>query len=351
MTVQLPGIALLGAGWISRVYVAALQRAGGASLAAVASRTRAAAERLTQGFASAQAYAFDELPLLLADPNLRLVCVNSPNRLHAEHALAALEAGKDVVVEKPLCLTLEEADSLCASAARHGRVLGYAENLCFAPLYRRARELVREGAVGRVLWARQVEKHGGPYSPWFFDRAEAGGGALMDMGCHGIEALRFVFDRPAIRAVSARLATVLHSEKTRLEDDAVVRLELAGGATLISESSWAVQSGMQSTLEVHGNEGTLSVDLMGETGLRLAKRGGGVTRPTVDPLLEHGYVGELAHFIACAGGAAAEETGEDGRAVLEILLAAYASAGQGGCEIALPFRPAGVSRPVDLWSR
>ena len=150
---------------------------------------------------------------------MRLVCVNSPNRLHAAHALAALAAGKHVVVEKPLCLTLDEADALCAAATRQGVVLGYAENLCFAPLYRRARELVREGAVGRVLWARQVEKHGGPYSPWFFDRAEAGGGALMDMGCHGIEALRFVFDRPAVRAVSARLATTLHADKTDLDDE------------------------------------------------------------------------------------------------------------------------------------
>jgi len=344
------GVALLGAGWISRVHLAALQRIGGARLAAVASRTRASAERVTAGQAGAKAFTFDELPQLLGDPSVKLVCVNSPNRLHAEHALAALEAGKDVVVEKPLCLTLDEADSVCSAARRHGRVLGYAENLCFAPLYRRARELLREGAVGRVLWARQVEKHGGPYSPWFFDRAEAGGGALMDMGCHGIEALRFVFDRPAVRAVSARLATTLHSDETDLDDDAEVRLELAGGVTLVSESSWAVTSGMQSALEVHGTEGTLFLDLMGETGLRLAKRDGGVTRPPVDPLLEHGYVGELAHFVAAAGGAPLEEAGEDGRAVLEILLAAYASAGQGGREIALPFRPpAGVTRPVDLW--
>ena len=342
---------MLGAGWISRVYLAALQRAGGAYLAAVASRTRAAAEKLTGGNGRASVYTFDELPKLLADGNVRLVCVNSPNRLHAAQALAALEAGKHVVVEKPLCLTLDEADALCAAATRHGVTLGYAENLCFAPLYRRARDLVRDGAVGRVLWARQVEKHGGPYSPWFFDRAEAGGGALMDMGCHGIEALRFVFDRPAVRAVSARLATTLHADKTDLDDDAEVRIELASGVTLVSESSWAVTSGMQSTLEIHGSDGSLFVDLMGETGLRLAKKGGAVTRPTVDPLLEHGYVGELVHFIAGLGGAKVEETGEDGRAVLEILLAAYASAGQGGREIALPFRPAGVTRPVDLWRR
>jgi predicted dehydrogenase len=331
------------------VYAAALRRIGGARLVAVASRSHDSAEKLAREH-GAKAFTFDELPTLLADPAVRLVCVNSPNRLHASHALLALDAGKDVVLEKPLCLTLDEADALCAAAKRTGRLLGYAENLCFSPLYRRARELLREGVVGRVLWARQVEKHGGPYSPWFWQRDEAGGGALLDMGCHGIEALRFVFDRPAVRAVSARLATTLHADKTTLDDDAEVRLELASGVTLVSESSWAVTSGMQSTLEVHGSEGSLFVDLMGETGLRLAKKGGPTTRPPVDPLLEHGYVGELGHFLAALDGAACDETAEDGRAVLEIMLAAYASAGKRGIEIPLPFRPpAGVTLPVDLW--
>jgi len=331
------------------VYTAALARLGGAELVAVASRTREAAQKLAAGSPGARAFCFDQLPELLADPRVTLVFVNSPNRLHAPQALAALEAGKHVVVEKPLCLSLEEADSLCAAAARRRVLLGYAENLCFAPLYRRARELLRQGAVGRVLWARQVEKHGGPYSPWFFERAEAGGGALLDMGCHGIEALRFVFDRPEVRAVSARLATTLHADRTALDDDAEVRLELADGATLVSESSWAVKSGMQSTLEVHGAEGTLQLDLMGETGLRIVKPGGSVTRPPLDPLLEHGYLGELEHFLAAARGAPCEETGAEGRAVLEILLAAYASAGQGGREVSLPLRVPRVAAPIDLW--
>jgi predicted dehydrogenase len=276
-----------------------------------------------------------------ADPRVELR--ESPNRPSAEQALAAPRRahGGRKAAARP-------HDRSAATRAR----VGYAEKLCFAPLYRRARELIREGAVGKVHWARQVEKHGGPYSPWFFTREDAGGGALMDMGCHGIEALRFVFERPQVAAVSARLATTVHADKTSLDDDAVVTLELASGAVLVSESSWAVKSGMQSTLEVHGSDGTLFVDLMGETGLRLAKKdGGATTRPMVDPLYEHGYVGELAHFVAAEIGAPCEESGEDGRAVLEILLAAYASAGQGGRAIALPFRPSGAPLPVELWKR
>jgi predicted dehydrogenase len=323
----------------------------GAYLVAVASRTREAAQRFVARDGARRAYTFDELPELWADPDVSLVCVNSPNRLHAAHALAALEADKDVVIEKPLCLTLEEADALCEAGARTGRLVGYAENLCFAPHYVRARELVRGGAIGRVLWARQVEKHAGPYSPWFFTREDAGGGALLDMGCHSLEVLRWLLEKPRIVSVEAQLATLAHAERGPLDDDARVVLALEDGTRLISESSWAVRSGMQSTLELHGSEGSLWLDMIGQTGLRLWRKDGGHETVSVDPLLENGYVGELEHFLACVrGGARAEETAEDGRAVLELMLAAYASAGERRA-IELPFRPRGVERPIDLWRR
>ena len=324
----------------------------GATLVAVASRTREAAERFVARDGARRAYTFDELPELWADRDVSLVCVNSPNRLHAAHALAALEADKDVVIEKPLCLTLEEADALCEAGARTGRLVGYAENLCFAPHYVRARELVRGGAIGRVLWARQVEKHAGPYSPWFFTREDAGGGALLDMGCHSLEVLRWIFGKPLVVSVEAQLATLAHGERTALDDDARVVLALEDGTRLISESSWAVQSGMQSTLEVHGSEGSLWLDPVGQTGLRLWRRGKGVEQVSADPLYENGYVTQLEHFVGCAlSGDPPEESAHDGRAVLELILAAYASAGEGGRAIALPFRPSGVERPIDLWRR
>jgi predicted dehydrogenase len=277
------------------------------------------------------------------------VCVNSTNRLHATHALAALRAGKHVIVEKPMCLTLAEADAILEAARAAGRGLGYAENLCFAPRYREARRLVDTGAVGRVLYARQREKHGGPYSDWFWSAEEAGGGALLDMGCHGIECLRWLVGKPHVARVSAEIRTLLHGARTDLDDDAIVWLELEDGTRLVSESSWAVKSGMESDLEVHGTEGTLYVDLMGETGLRLHREPEGWTRPMADPLGSLGYPQQLEHFLDCfASGAEPEEGGRDGRAVLEIALAAYASA-RSGRPVALPLDPPGVERPVDLW--
>ena len=81
---------------------------------------------------------------------------------------------------------------MIAVCKAHDRKLMYAEELCFAPKYERVRQLVREGAVGRSIYMRQCEKHSGPHSDWFYDVDQSGGGALMDMGCHGFAWFRWM---------------------------------------------------------------------------------------------------------------------------------------------------------------
>ena len=205
-------------------------------------------------------------------------------------------------------------------AREPGRGLGYAENLCFAPRYRHARDLISSGKLGRVLFARQSEKHDGPYSDWFYQVEEAGGGALLDMGCHSIECLRWLLGKPTITRVSGNLATLRHAQRTPLDDTAILQLELADGTRLVSESSWSLQGGMESTLEVHGTEGTLHVDLLGEGGVRVWRPGEGWKVEHPDFVGLSGYPQELEHFLdAFARGVEPEETAHDGRVVLEML--------------------------------
>jgi predicted dehydrogenase len=132
----------------------------------------------------------------------------------------------------------------------------------------------------------------------------------------------------------------------------VVHLELetpGGLVTALCESSWILQGGMQSRLEVWCRGGTLEVDLLRETGLRQFVRESGWTAPMADWVVENGYPQELSHFLRCfAAGTAPDESGADGLAVLEVLYAAYASAREGR-RVPLPFRPRGVLRAVDLW--
>jgi len=342
------GVALIGAGHISRRYAKALAHLPLARVRGVASRSREGAARLAQTCGAELAVDYGELERLLSAPTVDVVCVNSINCLHAEHAIRAARAGKHVIVEKPLCLTLTEADSMLQASAAAGTGLAYAENLCFAPPYRRARELIAEGALGRILSARQCEKHGGPYSSWFWNVEEAGGGALLDLGCHSIECLRWLLGKPRIARVSAQLATVRHGDRTRLEDDARVTLELEDGTPLRTESSWAADANGESSLEVEGSEGRLVLNLLaGE--LRLERHDGDSRLIPVESGAGDGITEELTHFLECfQQGRVPDETGADGRAVLEILLAAYASAARGEA-VPLPFNPGDITRPVDLW--
>jgi len=346
-------IGLVGAGWVSRTYAAALRRVPGARLVAVWSRTREHAER----FATELGCELSSDCVADLFPHVDVVCVNSPNALHAEHAIAAARAGKHVIVEKPLATTIEEGEAIVAACAEAGVGLAYAEELPFVPKFARVRELLASGALGGPLYVTQREGHAGPYSPWFFTREEAGGGVLMDLACHGIECVRWVLGKPAVRRVTAHLATARHADRTALEDHAVVHLDFEGGVTALVEASWALEGGMQSRLEVWGARGYVEADLLQATGLRAFAKDGGIpfaaahgwSTPPADWLWENGYPQELEHFLDCfRRGTTPLESGADGVAVLEILSAAYASA-RAGRAIELPFRPKGVARAVDLW--
>lgn len=346
-------IGLIGAGGISRTYVSALERVPEGDVVAVWSRTRAHAERFAQKFGVA--FATDRLDTLW--DQVDVVCVNSPNACHAEHAVAAARRGKHVIVEKPLAVSLEQGRQIIDACARAGVGLAYAEELPFVPRFVRAREILHSGALGEVIYATQREAHAGPYSPWFFTREEAGGGVLMDMACHSIECLRWLLGKPAVERVTAQLATSRHGAQTRLDDHAVVHLEFAGGVTGLCEASWALQGGMQSRLEIWGSEGYLEADLMHGTGLRVFRRDAGARAPVAEGwstphaewAYDNGYPQELSHFLRCfAEGREPEESGADGLAVLEILCAAYASAARRAA-VELPFQPPAVERVVDLW--
>lgn len=236
----------------------------------------------------------------------------------------------------------------------------YAEELCFAPKYERVRHLVKEGAVGDIYMLKQSEKHSGPHTDWFYDINLAGGGVLMDMGCHGIGWFRWMLNNAKATSVYASMGTVLHKGRTKAEDNSVVIIEFENGVTAVLENSWAKHGGMDDRSEVHGTAGVVYADLfMGNSAISYSKNGYGYAMEKADTTVgwsftvfeeafNQGYPHELKHFIDCVQHDTQPlVTGEDGRAVLEIIYAAYASAGQGK-KIMLPFSPK-VVRPIDLW--
>jgi len=218
----------------------------------------------------------------------------------------------------------------------------YAEELCFAPKYVRAKRLVDEGALGRVYLVKQSEKHFGPHGSWFWDVSESGGGVLMDMGCHGIEFARWILDRPSIISVQAHCGTYVHSSITQGDDTAVIILEFENNAMGLIEESWARQGGMDDRAEIYGDKGVTYADLLhgnaletySETGYGYAVEKAAMTRgwsfTVFEELWNYGFPQEMQHFVNCVHKEQNPAvTGEDGRAVLEVIIGAYESAASG----------------------
>jgi myo-inositol 2-dehydrogenase/D-chiro-inositol 1-dehydrogenase len=354
-------VAVVGAGWITGVQLRALATVPGAEVVALADLpaelggvpARPRYERVAREHGVPRVVAaYREL---LAGDQVDLVVVGLPNAFHARVATDCARAGKHVVVEKPMCVSLEELAELRAAVAAAGVICGYAEELCFVPKYVKAKALIDAGALGRVFYVRQREAHGGPYSPWFFDRTLAGGGVTMDMGCHSIACCRWLLGKPRATAVTAHLGTYVHGAVTRLEDHMLVTVEFAGAQVAVCESAWTLKGGMVSVAEAWGTGGSLTADMLKGTALQVHSEAGfpdgeaGWQQVDWEWDFQNGYPQEMAHFVDCARrGVTPQETLDDAEAVLEIMLAAYHSAGTGR-RVELPFRPAGVARPVDLW--
>lgn len=363
-------LAQIGTGEISKVHVSAYRAVGGVETVVCVGRDALRGADFARDFGFAEFAPFAAVNEVVARPDVDVVTIALPNALHAPVALAAIRAGKHVMVEKPLCLTLAEADEILHEAERAGVVVGYAEELCYVPKFRRMKQVADDGGLGRVYMVKQSEKHAGPYSPWFFDRAQAGGGIAMDMGCHAIEFCRWFMGRRPVAAVTAHMATYLHGAVTDMEDHVLIDLHFADGTLAHVESSWALKGGMESTAEAYGTEGVIYADLLRGMGMRAFSERGfaaetaghksfvggpdarGWSFPDYDWLWNNGYPQEFADFFACVrGGGTPVASAADGRAVLELLWAAYASAGTGRT-IALPYTPpADAAVPVDLWRR
>src|SRR5438105_2727534 len=206
-------VGIIGSQFISTIHAEALRQCAAAALMAAASPNASRVSAFAERFDIP--HHFTDYRKLLEMDEIAMVVVGVPNDLHCQVALDAAAAGKHIVMEKPLCLNLAEADRMIAACARARVKLMYAEELCFAPKYVRLKTLLDEGALGRPTLIKQSEKHSGPHAAHFWDVMRSGGGVTMDMGCHAIEFFRWMLGRTTIRSVYAHMSTLVHADKTR----------------------------------------------------------------------------------------------------------------------------------------
>jgi myo-inositol 2-dehydrogenase/D-chiro-inositol 1-dehydrogenase len=328
------------------------------TVVAVASPTAGNARALADRYHIPRVYT--DYRELAADPEIEAVTITAPNALHCEMTVALAKAGKHVICEKPLCMTLEEADIMINVCRENGVLLLYAEELFFTPKYLKAKEMADNGAFGKVHLIKQSEKHFGPHSDWFWDVKRSGGGTLLDLGCHGIAFAYWFLGRPKILSAYSQLGTYVHGDKTLADDEAVTIIEFEGNAISLIENSWARRGGMDDRIEVYGEGGLTIANLhMGNALTTYSEYGFGYavekaptttgwTYPVFEELWNYGFPQEMRHFArAIRGLEAPQSTGEDGKVVLEAVYAAYASAGLGR-KVHLPYTPT-EKLPIYEW--
>jgi predicted dehydrogenase len=353
-------VGIIGSGFEADIHAESFRiMPEAAEVVAIASPTQGHAAALATKYGIPRV--FSDYREMLREKDIEMVTITAPNYLHAQMTVDIANAGKHVVCEKPLCMTLDEADLMIGTCKQRGVLLMYAEELYFTPKYVKAKEMADQGAFGKVYLVKQSEKHFGPHAEWFWDVERSGGGVFMDMGCHGVAFCHWFLGRPAIKSVYCQMDTHVHGDKTRGEDDVICVIEFANGARGLVENSWARRGGMQDRIEIHGDKGLSYADLHMGNALPTYSEDGygyavekapttkGWTWPVFEELWNYGFPQEMRHFARCVRGAEQPQaTGEDGRIVLEALYAGYQSAGT-GARVSLPFRPEGVRIPIDLW--
>ncbi len=330
-------ICMLGSGLIGMFYTMALHgHRSRDRVSVVYSRSPESAEKFAKQW-DIPTWTTD-LHQAIEHPEVDVVIVGLPNHLHESAVLAAAEAGKPVLCTKPLGRTAEEALRMLRAVEQAGVFHGYLEDLVYTPKTIKALKSVRDGAVGDVLWVRSRETHGGPHSDWFWDRDLAGGGAIIDLGCHCIEIARNFIGKD-IRPLEVMCwgDTQVHPIDT--EDHAIGLVRYENGAIGQFEVSWTFRGGMDLRDEVSGTEGTIWLNHWLRTGLEMytaAEHAGYVAEkaesstgwlfPVGDEAGALGYVDMFDNVLgALETRQPPSETFYDGYVVNAIIDAAYAS--------------------------
>ena len=247
------GFGLIGAGAIANFHARAVAASQGGALVGVVSRTRATAQKFAAehgiGFAS------DDVHELLRQPGLDAVCITTPSAMHLEPALAAIRAGKHLMIEKPLDATVEGTDQILREAEKHGLRVGSIFQARFGDAARQFKAAIDAGRFGRLVlascyvkWHRSTEY----YTGWKGKLSEDGGGVIINQAIHGVDLLQWFAGMPS--EVFAWSTQRIHAIES--EDTCVAALKFASGAFGTIEGTTAAWPGWSRRIEICGEHGS-----------------------------------------------------------------------------------------------
>ncbi len=331
-------IAMLGSGFIGRFYADSIQGYRSKDkIVSIYSRKEETAKKFAADYSVA--HVTTNMEEAIAHPDVDVVCISLPNHLHEQAVLLCCQHKKAVMTTKPLGRNAAEALRMMEAVEKAGIFNGYLEDLVYTPKFIKAHESVKNGALGRILWTKSRETHPGPHSDWFWDLEQAGGGCILDLGCHCVEIGRSYIGKD-IKPVEVMCWADTQVKPIEAEDHAIGLIKYETGAISQFEVSWTFRGGLDLRDEVMGTEGTIWINNFLRTGFEMFTTGKGTDYvaekaesntgwlfPVGDELNELGYNHMFADmFNAMESGKAPKETFYDGYVVNAILDSAYRSA-------------------------
>jgi predicted dehydrogenase len=332
---------------IARFHVKALAEIPGAKIVALADSDLPRAHKLADDLGLAHSNTYPEIPPLLARRDVDIVIVATPSGAHMPPAVAAAEAGKHVVVEKPLEITLERCDRIIEACDRHRVQLCTIFPSRFADANQALKAAVDAGRFGRLTLGETTCKWWRPQSyydqgGWRGTKALDGGGSLMNQAIHNVDLLLWMMG-PAVQ-VSGFTATLAH-ERIEVEDTAAACLRFQSGALGVIEATTSVHPGYPKTIAIHGDKGSAVIeqedvlrwDFTPETDAdrkvkeRFAQKVGASGGSSDPSAISHVYhARQLTDFVrALETGSKPLVDGREGRRAVEVILAIYDSAATG----------------------
>lgn len=330
-------ISMLGSGFIAEFYVNALHGYRSKDkVIVVQSRNEDHLKKFSEKFNIPKWTT--KMEEAINDPEVDIVCVAMPNYLHRDAVIMAAEAGKAVICTKPLGRNAGEAKEMLDAVEKAGVFHGYMEDLVYTPKTMSSLESTRKGAIGKVIWARSRETHPGPHSDWFWDKEQAGGGAILDLACHCIEIARSFIGKEH-KPVEVMCWADTQVKPIDAEDHAIGLVKYDNGAIGQFEVSWTFRGGLDLRDEVMGTEGTIWLNHFLRTGFEMFTapgKGGYVAEkaesesgwifPVGDETQDLGYVNMFTDMLkAYEDKSDPIETFYDGYIVNEIMDACYRS--------------------------
>lgn len=268
------------------------------------------------------------------------VCL--PNFLHKDVTIDTLNSGSHALVEKPLAKNIKEGKEMLDAEKSSNRKIFYCENTMYAPSFSKVKEIVDEGALGKIYMGRGREQHSGPHSEWFYKKDKAGGGALIDLGIHDIACLVWYLGCDVSEVFCQTKTRIPKREKfgkCEVEDNAVGILYFENDAQVVIEESWTAPGGHDMRFELFGTEGQIKaaptfsnlISVYSEKGYGYAVEKASTTKGWTFPVPEEswsfGYPQEINHFIDCITYNHDSSTnGKYGQKILQIVEAMYKSA-------------------------